>query len=118
MPTSDPRIAVRILPGVNHLDPPAVMRSEETQVAGYLSIHPEFDGVVCLPGTRPIAAGPYRYLRHPNYLAVAVEMAALPLVHSAWLTALVFGIGNLLLLRERVRVEERGLERAAAASPA
>lgn len=51
VPTSDPRVAVRILPGVNQLDPPAVMRSEETQVAGYLSIHPEFDGVVCLPGT-------------------------------------------------------------------
>ncbi len=65
--------------------------------------------VVCLSGVAPIRGGPYRFLRHPNYLAVVVEMAALPLVHSAWLTALAFSLANLLLLRERVRVEERAL---------
>jgi methyltransferase len=65
--------------------------------------------VVCLPGVDPISEGPYRFLRHPNYVAVVVEMAALPLVHTAWVTALVFTAGNLVLLRERVRVEERAL---------
>ena len=69
--------------------------------------------VVCLPGVAPIRGGPYRFLRHPNYLAVVVEMAALPLVHSAWLTALFFTVANLLLLRERVRVEEQALAAAA-----
>lgn len=49
--TSDDRVSVRILPGINQVDPPAVMRSEETQVAGYLAGNPDFDGVVCLPGT-------------------------------------------------------------------
>lgn len=48
---TDPRLSVHILPGINQLDPPAVMRSEETQVAGFLAGSPDFDGVVCLPGT-------------------------------------------------------------------
>jgi methyltransferase len=48
-------------------------------------------------------------MRHPNYLAVVVEGFALPLVHSAWLTAAVFSACNLALLRVRVRVEERAL---------
>jgi methyltransferase len=65
--------------------------------------------VVCLPGVALVRDGPYRFLRHPNYVAVAVEMAALPLVHTAWLTALCFTAANLVLLRERVRVEERAL---------
>jgi methyltransferase len=53
-------------------------------------------------------------LRHPNYLAVAVELAALPLVHAAWLTAVVFGTANLALLRHRIRVEDAALRDAAA----
>ncbi len=69
--------------------------------------------VVCLPGVAPIRSGPYRFLRHPNYVAVVVEMAALPLVHSAWLTALCFTVANLLLLGERVRVEEQALAASA-----
>ena len=50
-PTADPRIAVWILPGLSQADPPDVMRGEETQIAGFLSLNPGFDGVVCLPGT-------------------------------------------------------------------
>ena len=42
---------VRILPGVRQLNPADVMRGEETQIAGFLAAHPDFDGVVCLPGT-------------------------------------------------------------------
>lgn len=49
--TADQRLSVRILPGVKQTNPPAVMRSEETQVAGFLAGSPDFDGVVCLPGT-------------------------------------------------------------------
>ncbi|HEX7181710.1 MAG TPA: isoprenylcysteine carboxylmethyltransferase family protein [Thermoanaerobaculia bacterium] len=65
--------------------------------------------IVCLPGAPPVAGGPYRFLRHPNYLAVIAEIAALPLVHTAWLTAAVFSLLNGLLLRVRIRAEERAL---------
>ena len=50
-PTQDPRIAVHILPGVMQSDPPDVMRGEETQIAGFLAAEPDFDGILCLPGT-------------------------------------------------------------------
>ncbi len=49
--TQDPRLRVRILPGLNQLSPPDVMRGEETQIAGFLSLNPGWDGVICLPGT-------------------------------------------------------------------
>ncbi|HEX6203683.1 MAG TPA: isoprenylcysteine carboxyl methyltransferase family protein [Thermoanaerobaculia bacterium] len=67
-----------------------------------------------LPGAPRITTGPYRFLRHPNYLGVAVELFALPLVHTAWWTALAFGVADLWLLRHRIRVEDRAL---AAAGP-
>ena len=50
--------------------------------------------VIVVPGAPAVTAGPYRFLRHPNYLAVVVEVAALPLVHGAWLTALVASGGQ------------------------
>lgn len=67
--------------------------------------------VFCLPGEPVVTAGPYRYLRHPNYLAVVLEIFALPMVHTAWLTATVFSLANGLLLARRIRVEEEGLRR-------
>ena len=67
--------------------------------------------VICLPGSPLIATGPYRYLRHPNYLAVVAETFSLPMVHTAWLTATVFTICNAVLLRVRIRVEDRALWR-------
>lgn len=57
----------------------------------------------------PVTAGPYRWVRHPNYVAVVVELLALPLVHGAFITALVFSLGNVLLLRVRIAVEEAAL---------
>lgn len=67
--------------------------------------------VVVVPGLPLVAQGPYRYrwLRHPNYVAVVVEGIALPLVHGAWLTALLFTVADLVLLAWRVRVEEQAL---------
>jgi len=50
-PTTDPRLAVHIIPGVRQNTPADVMRGEETQIAGYLAQHPDFDGILCLPGT-------------------------------------------------------------------
>lgn len=65
--------------------------------------------IVVLPGAAPVTGGPYRLLRHPNYLAVVVEIAALPLVHTAWLTAALFSFANAALLRVRIAAEERAL---------
>ena len=49
--TEDQRILVSIIPGIMQKSPPDVMRGEETQIAGYLSKNPDFDGIICLPGT-------------------------------------------------------------------
>jgi methyltransferase len=68
--------------------------------------------VIVLPGAAPVTGGPYRYLRHPNYLAVIVELAAVPLIHGGWLTALVFSAANAALLTVRIRAEERALGEA------
>jgi methyltransferase len=66
--------------------------------------------VIVVPGLPLVTAGPYRRLRHPNYVAVVVEGFALPLVHTAWVTALAFTLLNaLLLVRFRIPAEERAL---------
>jgi methyltransferase len=65
--------------------------------------------VIALPGAPLVATGPYRFFRHPNYVAVAAELALLPIVHGAWLTATVFSLANAVLLAVRIRVEERAL---------
>ncbi len=65
--------------------------------------------VVVVPGLPAVTRGPYRLLRHPNYVAVAAEGIALPLVHTAWITALVFTLANAVLLRVRISTEERAL---------
>lgn len=77
--------------------------------------------VIVTPGEPPVRRGPYRFVRHPNYLAVIFEMLAIPLVHGAFLTALVFSALNAVVLRLRIRDEERALgdayERAFAQVP-
>ncbi|MFB9517048.1 isoprenylcysteine carboxyl methyltransferase family protein [Streptomyces purpureus] len=65
--------------------------------------------VIVVPGLPLSTAGPYRVLRHPNYVAVVVEGIALPLVHTAWITALCFTALNALLLAVRIRCEEAAL---------
>jgi len=65
--------------------------------------------VIVIPGAERITGGPYRFLPHPNYVAVIAEGIALPLVHTAWITALVFTILNAVLLRTRIHVENRAL---------
>jgi methyltransferase len=65
--------------------------------------------VVVVPDEPVVRRGPYRWLRHPNYLAVITEIVALPLVHTAWLTALVVSALNAWLLAVRIRAEERAL---------
>jgi methyltransferase len=65
--------------------------------------------VVTLPGKPLVSRGIYRYVRHPNYLGVMLEIAALPLMHGAYVTAGAFSVANLLLLRWRIRTEEAAL---------
>ena len=65
--------------------------------------------VIVIPGAARITGGPYRFLPHPNYVAVIAEGIALPLVHTAWITALVFTILNAVLLRTRIHVENAAL---------
>jgi methyltransferase len=65
--------------------------------------------VLVLPGVPLVRHGPYRWLRHPNYLAVVIELLAAPLVFGAWRTAAAFSAANLLALWVRIRCEERAL---------
>ncbi|MCG7595015.1 isoprenylcysteine carboxyl methyltransferase family protein [Mycobacterium sp. PSTR-4-N] len=67
--------------------------------------------VVVVPGAARVSGGPYRYLAHPNYVAVVAEGIALPLVHTAWITALAFTALNAVLLHTRITCENRALER-------
>lgn len=70
--------------------------------------------VVVVPGDELVSTGPYTVVKHPNYVAVVVEGLALPLVHSAWITAIGFSVLNAVLLRTRIRVEDRALAEATA----
>ncbi len=65
--------------------------------------------VIAVPGAPLVTRGPYRLLRHPNYLVVALEIPVLPLAFGAWQIALGFGLANLALLAWRIRVEEQAL---------
>jgi methyltransferase len=73
--------------------------------------------IVVVPGLPLVRRGPYRFLPHPNYIVVALEGIALPLVFTGWLTALVFTVLNaVLLLRFRIPAEEAAMSRALAES--
>jgi methyltransferase len=65
--------------------------------------------VIVVPGSARVTSGPYRWLRHPNYVAVVAEGIALPLMHTAWVTALVFTLLNAVVLTLRLRAEEQAL---------
>jgi methyltransferase len=65
--------------------------------------------VIVVPGAARVTGGPYRYLSHPNYVAVALEGVALPLVHSAWITAVVFTVLNAALMMARIKTENAAL---------
>jgi methyltransferase len=65
--------------------------------------------VIVLPDAEPVTGGPYRFMRHPNYLAVCIEFAVVPLMLGAYVTAVAFSVGNALLLWVRIRVEEKAL---------
>jgi methyltransferase len=65
--------------------------------------------VIVIPDMEPVTSGPYRYVRHPNYVAVVIEIACVPLIRGLVTIAVVFSIGNALLLALRIPLEERAL---------
>jgi len=68
--------------------------------------------VIVIPGLAPVRTGPYRWFAHPNYVVVVLEGIALPLIHSACWTALLFTVLNFLLLRKRIQIENQALSGA------
>jgi methyltransferase len=62
--------------------------------------------VMASSGVGVVTSGPYRWVRHPNYVAVVAELFSLPMMHTAWITALVGTIADLEILRRRLRVED------------
>ena len=62
--------------------------------------------VASTPALGVVTGGPYRFVRHPNYVAVFVELCALPLVHGAYLTAAAGALLHVLVLRHRIGLEE------------
>ena len=69
--------------------------------------------VFVIPNMPPVTSGPYRWLRHPNYVAVVVEFLAAPMLFGAWRTAIVIGVLNAVALTVRIRCENDALQRAA-----
>lgn len=65
--------------------------------------------VIVVPGLPAVTSGPYRVLKHPNYLAVVLEGFAVPLIHTAWLTAVAFTFLNAWMLSVRIRCENEAL---------
>lgn len=69
--------------------------------------------IIILKGSPLIKKGPYRFLKHPNYIAVITELAVIPLIFSCYITAIIFTIFNLFILRRRIKIEEQALNQAA-----
>jgi methyltransferase len=66
-----------------------------------------------VPGMAPVKTGPYRWLSHPNYLAVMLEFVAAPMMFGAWRTAILASLLNAPVLSVRIRCENDALQRAA-----
>jgi methyltransferase len=73
--------------------------------------------IIIVPDLPPSRRGPYRLIPHPNYLVVALEGVALPLVHGAFLTALIFTFANAVLMSTRIRCENAALAQLTASGP-
>jgi len=73
--------------------------------------------VLVVPGETLVRSGPFRFIKHPNYTVVALELPMLPLAFGLWGTAIVFGLLNLAMLAWRIRVENRALASVAPAAP-
>jgi methyltransferase len=61
--------------------------------------------IIVVPNAPLVRRGPYRFFKHPNYVVVVLEIAALPLVLGAWPVAVIFSVLNALVLRVRIKAE-------------
>ncbi|MDQ0208463.1 isoprenylcysteine carboxyl methyltransferase family protein [Alkalicoccobacillus murimartini] len=66
--------------------------------------------IIVLPGAEPVKRGPYRWIRHPNYVVVIAEVLLLPLIFQAYFTAVVFSLLNAAMLMVRIKAEEEALD--------
>ncbi len=113
---SSPPISLQILP---ILSPPQkfICYSTTPRALPVTPLHPALGRcwntrIVIFDQMTMVQSGPYRYLRHPNYLAVVLEIAAIPALVGAWYTALLFSIANgALLLLIRIPAEERAMNK-------
>jgi len=60
-----------------------------------------------VPGVYPVKKGPYKFLKHPNYMEVVCEIAVIPLVFHLYYTAIIFTILNAIMLTVRITVENK-----------
>ena len=106
------------LPGLALLALVMLMAGQGLRYAAILSLEWRWTvKVMTLPGLPLVQKGIYRYLRHPNYLGVILEILAVPLLHTAYLTAIFFSLANMLLLRARIRTEDRALLEGVSSPP-
>ena len=66
--------------------------------------------IIVLPGAPLVTGGPFRFVRHPNYVIVVAEIVLLPLAFGLWQVALLFSLANAAVLAIRIRAEERALQ--------
>lgn len=66
--------------------------------------------IIIVPGSKLVKYGPYKYFKHPNYMAVITELAVIPFMFSCFYTAVLFSSINLILLKRRIEIEENALE--------
>lgn len=98
------------LPGLGWPMLVAVLASQALRWWCISTLGPQWNTrIVVTPDLPLVRSGPYRWLRHPNYVAVVIEGAALPLVHSAWITAVAFTVLNAAVLTVRIRSENSAL---------
>lgn len=67
--------------------------------------------VLVIPGAKIVNRGPYKFVNHPNYLAVIIEIAVIPVIFSCYYTSLFFTILNILILKRRIKIEETALKK-------
>ena len=65
--------------------------------------------IIVVPNAELVKSGPYKYIRHPNYIAVITEIAVIPLIFSCYITCIIFSAINIILLLRRIKIEEKAL---------